>query len=337
VTVVLLLALAAGVYFVNQATLPEPRNEKMLLLTGLGRAVRNRLHERYTDVNKDLVADPPAIPTELSDPDVIRFCYVAAEGEKSPAPKWKHFMDHLAKKTGKRVEYLHLKSTMEQLIALKSGRLHVTGLNTGNVPIAVNAAGFVPVCSPGSKDGESTYKMQIIVPTSSLMKGPLDLKGKTLVLTHPRSNSGYRAPLVILRSDFGLEPGSDYDFDFSRSHANSIKGVAEGRYEAAAIASDLLRAAIAKGEVQRDKVRVIYESEPFPQASIGHVHNLRPELAKAIKEALLSYTWQKTPLAAEFAADGATQFVAVSYKDDWALVRRIDDAIGFRHEIQEKN
>jgi phosphonate transport system substrate-binding protein len=42
--------------------------------------------------------------------------------------------------------------------------------------------------------------MEIIVPADSPIKTPADLKGKKVAFTEPTSNSGYKAPLAILKS-----------------------------------------------------------------------------------------------------------------------------------------
>ena len=61
--------------------------------------------------------------------------------------------------------------------------------------------------------------------------------------------------------------------------------------------------------------------------------DLNPELAATIREAILSYDWTGTPMEQEYTATGATAFVPVTYKDDWAMIRLIDDASGFEHRL----
>ena len=40
---------------------------------------------------------------------------------------------------------------------------------------------------------------------------------------------------------------------------------------------------------------------------------------------MLSFDMKGTSLEADFGSDGATKFVPVNYKNDWALIRRIDE------------
>ena len=60
--------------------------------------------------------------------------------------------------------------------------------------------------------------------------------------------------------------------------------------------------------------------------AFGFAHNLAPNLQEGIREALLGLDWVGTPLEKEFGADQSTKFVPVSYKDDWANIRRVDQA-----------
>src|SRR3546814_4698796 len=62
--------------------------------------------------------------------------------------------------------------------ALRSGRLHVAGVNTGSNPIAVACAGFVPFAMMAADDGSFGYEMEIIVPADSPIKSPEDLRSE---------------------------------------------------------------------------------------------------------------------------------------------------------------
>jgi phosphonate transport system substrate-binding protein len=247
---------------------------------------------------------------------------------------WKGFAEWLAEVTGKAVEQQTFTGVEEQLKSLKEGRLHVTGLNAGSVPLAVNACGFVPLCTVGREDGTFGYTMEIIVPADSPIRRPADLRGRRITFTRLVSNSGFKAPVVILRSEFGLEPGRDYDWAFSYGHGESIRMVAGGKCQAAPVASDMLAMAIEQGTVDPASIRSIYRSERFPPAAIGCLYCLKPELVAKICTALLDCDWKKTGLIDELGSSGETRFMPISYKDDWAAIRRIDDLMGHLHAVQ---
>lgn len=164
----------------------------------------------------------------------------------------------------------------------------------------------------------------------------VDLKGHKITFTNTTSNSGFKAPVVLFLKDFGLAPERDYTWGFSFSHDESIRGVACGELQAAAVASDMLARAEADLDeslrVSPEQVRVIYTSERFPPAAFGYAHDLDPTLADAIRGAFLEFAWPGTSLETAFGPD-ATQFVPVSYKDDFAVIRLIDDAHGASYDL----
>lgn len=315
-------------------------HQTVLNTSGLSRPTNNRLDEsRFADADRDLVADPPTDPAKLIDPETLVFSYVAIPRDPDEPvidpykAAFAEFVEHLSKVTGKRCEYRVYPSLNEQLKAMRDGELHVAAFNTGGVPIAVDLSGFVPMFKFAASDGTSAYRMQIIVPSDSPIQKVADLKNRELTLTEPSSNSGYKAPLVLLRSAHNLDPERDYILRYSLGHENSIRGIASKAYQAAAVAGDVLKRAMAHGEIQADQFRVIYESEVFPTACFGYAHNLKLELIARIREAFTSFNWSGTGLEKEFATSDQSKFVPANFKDDWSLVRRIDDQIGAEYKI----
>lgn len=335
-TLTLAVAIAAvfgGLYFrsVHAPMREQARLSQQMLMRTAGlrdHPVANRLDARFADANSDLVADAPADPAAQADPDALQFCYIADEEAEATRQAWAPFVAHLSQMTGKPVEYAPFTNTRDQLLALREGKLHVTGLNTGSVPTAVNACGFVPVCVLPTDDGSGFSRMRLIVPPDSPIRATADLKGRELTLTDPGSNSGYKAALVVLKGDFDLVPGRDFTLRYSGGHNESIRAVADKRAVAAAVADDMLARALSAGGVKPEQYRSVYESEKFPTAGLGYANVLKPELAAKVREALASFDWKGTPLEAVLGSAGGTKFVPTAYKNDWGLIRRIDDAMG---------
>jgi phosphonate transport system substrate-binding protein len=279
----------------------------------------------YADKDGDFVADSPDDPAQCIAPEVLVFSFVAGDVESVPEAGWKEVLAALAEKAGREVKYIHYTTVDEQLAALKKGDLHIAGLNTGIVPVAVQRDGFVPLCTFGREDGSYGYTMQLLVPADSPIKDIAGIKGHKVTFTRPDSNSGCKAPLVLLK-DHDMQPDRDYAWGFSLGHEESIKGVAAKELEAAPVASDILARMVERGEIDANAVRSIYESERFPPATIGIAYNLTPELRDAIRGALLGFDLTGTGLEGEFGAD-ATKLVPVNFKNDWANTRRIDELI----------
>jgi len=227
--------------------------------------------------------------------------------------------------------FFPVQSNAAQLEAMRSGRLHVAGFNTGSNPIAVSCAGFVPFSMMAKNDGSFGYEMEIIVPQDSKLQSPADLKGKTLAFTSPTSNSGFKAPSAILKGEFGLEKDKDFKATFSGKHDNSILGVYNGDYEAASIANSVLFRMQRRGVIKPGKIRSIYKSQTFPTTGYGHAHNLHPTLVAKVKQAFLTYKWDEK-FKKEFKK--ADRFIGITHKFDWAVIRGIDKANGVSYDCK---
>ena len=292
----------------------------------------NRMAEGYVDADGDMVADPPEAASQIDPPKMV-FSYIAEEDAADSKVAWQAFADHLSKAIGRPVELKPFTDTVEQLKALRAGELHITGLNSGSVPIAVNAAGFVPVALIPGVEGTGVTHTEIIVRADSPIQSLTDIKGKEMVYTTPNSNSGFKAPILALMEKANLHPGEDYNIRYSQGHEQSIRGIVSRQYEVTAVAADMLERGLAAGEIKKGDFRVIYESETFPAACVGYTHKLKPELAAKVKAAILSFDWKGTPLEKQLASS-KTQFVPANYKDQFSLLRKIDDVTGTKHEIK---
>jgi phosphonate transport system substrate-binding protein len=290
---------------------------------------RGQLDARYCDRDGDLVADAPTNPRELVDPPVLIFAYTPVEDPSVYRRVWQEFMDHLARETGKRVQFFAVQSNAAQIEAMRAGRLHIAGFNTGSNPLAVNCAGFVPFAMMASQRDEFGYEMEIIVPASSDAQRIEDLRGRTIAFTAETSNSGFKAPSALLQSQFGMIAGRDFRAAFSGRHDNSIIGVANRDYDAAAIANSVLTRMVARGAVSRDAMRTIFRSHTFPTTGYGHAHNLNPQLAERIRSAFFSFNWQGTALLEEFQKSEPPQekFIPITYRQHWEVIRQIDQAM----------
>ena len=70
----------------------------------------------------------------------------------------------------------------------------------------------------------------------------------------------------------------DYEPVFSGKHDNSVLGVANKDYDAAAIANEVMFRMFERKVVDKAKIRTIYKSDTFPTTGYGLAHNLDPEL-----------------------------------------------------------
>ncbi|MDL4862438.1 phosphate/phosphite/phosphonate ABC transporter substrate-binding protein [Halomonas elongata] len=290
-----------------------------------------QLSERFTDADGDLVADIPEDKSQWLDPDTLIFAYTPVEDPAVYAEVWAGFLKHMEEVTGKKVQFFPVQSNAAQIEAMRAGRLHVAGFNTGSNPLAVACAGFRPFAMMAAEDGSFGYEMEIITHPESGIDEVEDIRGKTLTHTSETSNSGFKAPTALMASEFGMTSGEDYEVDFSGKHDNSVLGVANQDYAVATVANSVKNRMIDRGVVDADQLEVLYQSDTFPTTGYGAVYNLAPELQEAIKEAFFSFDWEGSELAEEFGRNGEEQFIPISFKEHWSVIRQIDDANGVEY------
>ena len=167
-------------------------------------------------------------------------------------------------------------------------------------------------------------RLDLAVPPKSTIRKLADVKGRRLTCTTPVSITGYRAAVAMLMQEAGLRPNVDYSIDFSLGQRSSIERLAAGELEVAALSDDKLQSMIEAGEVEEADIRVIYQSEPIPRFTIGYVHNLDPDLAAKVTEAMLNFENKGGPL--EEGQQSPARFIAVDYRDQFEFVRKIDES-----------
>ncbi len=304
-----------------------------VVMSGFGMAAqaqedcpRGTLDARYCDRNGDLLADAPTDAADFVNPDTLIFAYTPVEDPAVYKAVWSDFLTYMEEMTGKKVIFFPVQSNAAQIEAMRSGRLHIAGFNTGSNPLAVNCAGFNPFTIMASLDGNFGYEMEILTYPGSGIEKVEDIKGGTLAFTSPTSNSGFKAPSAILKGDFDMLPDRDFEPVYSGKHDNSILGVANHDYPAASIANSVLSRMISRGVIKAEDVKSIYKSQTFPTTGFGIAHNLDPELAANIRKTFFTFDWEGTSLQAEFEKSNEGQFLEMTYQEFWDVIRKIDAA-----------
>ena len=291
------------------------------------------LDPRYTDADGDLIADIPDA-SEQQDPGTLIFAYTPVEDPAVYAEVWGEFLDHMSEVTGKTVQFFPVQSNAAQIEAMRAGRLHIAGFNTGSNPLAVACAGYRPFTMMAGEDGSYGYEMEIITYPDSGIESVEDIKGGKLAFTSETSNSGFKAPSAILMADYQMAAGDDFEPVFSGKHDNSILGVANKDYPAAAVANSVLNRMLSRDVVKAEQITSIYKSETFPTTSYGVAHNLNADLQMKIQEAFETFEWEGTALQEEFSKSGEAKFVPITFKDEWAVIRKIDEANNVAYDCQ---
>jgi phosphonate transport system substrate-binding protein len=130
--------------------------------------------------------------------------------------------------------------------------------------------------------GRPVYQSYIIVPAGSTARSLEDLRGTTFAFTDPKSNSGKLVPTYLL-SKLNETPQHFFDkVEFTYGHDKSIRAVAEGIVDGAAVDSLIWEYLVQKHPELTAKVRILLRSEEYGIPPFV----VRPGLDKGLKKRL---------------------------------------------------
>ena len=138
--------------------------------------------------------------------------------------------------------------------------------------------------------GKSSFTARIYVRRDSGIKTVEDLRGRTIAFVDPASSSGYIYPMVLLVKR-GLvtnrDPKSFFkEVVFSGAHDASMRAILNGHVDAIA-SFDMAREQYLKDPAEREKLIVVAETEPIPEAGIAARDGLDPAMFAKVRAALL--------------------------------------------------
>ena len=285
---------------------------------------RGELDTPFCDENGDLLADTPREARRIKDPETLFFTNSPLDDpavfNKLMAP----FVEHLAQCSGKKVRFYDVYSSAAAIEAMRSGRMHIGTMSSGDTAFAVNVAGAIPFGIRGDAKGPQGYQLWVIVKKDSALQKLSDLKGKKVAHTTPSSNSGNLAPRALFPAE-GLTPDKDYKVLYSGKHENSVAGVASGDYDAAPIAHDILVRMAERGMVRMEDFRIIWRSRDFPPGGLSMAHDLAPALQQKLRDCTFNFKY--TPEMVK-GFQGADRWLPIDYKRDWEIIRKVAQESG---------
>lgn len=183
----------------------------------------------------------------------------------SPNQAFKYYeemIDYLSAKTGRSIRLIQRENYREVNDLMKLGDIDVAFVCSGAYVDGADDFGMELLVAP-QMAGQTVYYSYIIT-TDQKAKSLKDLKDKTFAFTDPLSNSGYLSPTYILKKEMNDTPSHFFrEVKFTYSHDVSVKAVAQGKVDAAAVDS-LIYDYLGKTEPELvNRIKVVNRSEPY--------------------------------------------------------------------------
>jgi phosphonate transport system substrate-binding protein len=175
-------------------------------------------------------------------------------------------------------------------------------------PPPVELLGVLPVFDDERNQGKPVYFCDVVVRNDVPIHAISGLEGGTWAYNDACSLSGYYSLLDKLAESSADESFFDNIF-CSGSHLNSIEAVLNGRADAAAIDSNVLRIRFREAPTLSKELRVIESWGPYPIQPVVVSSALRPDLKQRLRSAFLS-TEQDQQTRRTLQQFGLSRFVA---------------------------
>ena len=201
-------------------------------------------------------SDLPPLPQHT---DTLKIAVGAIISPENSLVFYEDIFAYVGEKLGQEVQMVQRKTYAEVNFLMKEGRIDAAFVCSR--PYVEGHRNFgmqllcVPVCF-----GKTEYHSYFIVHKDSAIQKLEDLRGKDFAFSDPLSNSGMLIPEYIL-AKMGQTPDSFFrQHILTYSHDNSIRSVAEGDVDAAAVDSLIWEYLNAKESNWSAQTRIIHKS-----------------------------------------------------------------------------
>jgi len=263
----------------------------------------------------------------------LRFAMISSENERDVLVRFDGFARHFTEAMGVPFRVFRATDYAATVEALRADQAEFGYLGPAAYALARRVAGekIVPIASGTDLDGGAGYHSVIIVRADSPFRSLADLRGRTLAWADPNSASGFAVPQFFLRRE-GVDPARFFArTPFSGNHEQSVIGVLNGTYDAAATwwtndrRSNPQRME-EKGMIAPGQWRIIWTSPLIPNSPYVMRANL-PEALKALYVETLMALPERNPEAWRVLTSGQSRSLIRRTHEDYKDIVEITEEL----------
>lgn len=237
-------------------------------------------------------------PAAAADPSELTFAVVQDERMSVLSTRWQPALEYLWRKLDRKISFYATTSYASVVEAMLGGFVDFAKLGPKIYLVAAEKSQrtIVPIANFAKPPDQITdhpcgcYYGILITRQGGGLTTIAALRGKVLALTDPGSTSGDAVPRALFPAAIGGASLEQYfgKIFYSGSHDASALAVAQGRADAAFVASENLSNAIATGVVKKADFAILWRSPRIPIDAIAvNTRRLSPALTRRIQEVLL--------------------------------------------------
>ena len=264
---------------------------------------------------------------KCEDPPALRFSIIPTEETMQELALYKPVIDILSKNTGKKIEFYMPTSYASVIEAMLGNWVDIAVHGPNSYVIGNEKSKNIEVFATYAKakgifqEEGPGYHAVLIVKKGGKFKDIASLKGAVVALADPASTSGHLMPRVEFAKEIDGRELEDYfsKVVYSGSHDKSAVAIAEGKADAAFVATHRLDNVIERGLVKAEDFEVLWKSRLVPQDPFTYRGTLCEDLKAKIRDTFLNL--HNEPEAAKFLQNlNSVKFVPMK-SEDYDIIR----------------
>lgn len=250
---------------------------------------------------------------------------VALLPDESPSTVIKNnqgLKDYLEQTLNKKIELVVTTDYSSMIEAMRHGRLDLAFFGPLSYCLAKSKSQIEPFAAL-SRKGKTTYQAVVIGSVAANVNVISDIAGKNMAYGDTASTSSHLIPKFMLAQK-GLQAGKDYQEHFLGSHDAVALAVMNNKAQAGGLSKTIFESLVSRGTIDPAKVKVLAESEPFPEYPWTMRSDLAPGLKEKIRQAF--YILKDPQILKPFKADGFAPITDQDYDKvrDLAKILKLD-------------
>lgn len=192
----------------------------------------------------------------------------------------------LTEKIGTEVEAFTAANYVGVVEALGSGQVDFAIIPPFAYVLAHKESGAEVLLSAVNKNGESSYRSELVVKKDAGIRSVADLKGKRIAFVDPSSSSGYIYPAAFLINS-GLDLDNDVQTIFAGGHDAAMQALVNGDVDLACTYEGLRNKLVDDFPTILEDTVVLTYTDDIPYIALVVRNDLPEELKQRIRDGVL--------------------------------------------------
>lgn len=262
----------------------------------------------------------PAPAKQEPNPKVLKVALLPDEDAATVIKANEGFKKYLEQNLSKEIELVVTTDYSSMIEAMRHGRIDLAYFGPLSYVMAKSKSD-IEAFAAKTKGGSATYHAVVIGNAAAGVNSLADIKGKDMAYGDQASTSSHMIPKSMLVAE-GLTAGKDYKDHFLGAHDAVAMAVQNGTAQAGGLSKPIFESLIARGVIDKNKVKVLSVSKPFPQYPWAMRSNLDSGLKKKVKDVF--YALKDKSILKKFKAEG----LAPINDSDYDVVRDLKKSLG---------